>query len=261
MATSTHKSNPRPRNAKIPVDSTPHFQLIWTAVLGDIKPEFLPDILHSLFNIGDKVGHSGSPLFGALPEFWHVGWGIFDALDLLPADARVNAVTETFKVSTGIATMIDFVGAHEDISQKRADKYAEFTSDIREDLKKIIAERIPTLPRGDLLANESLPAIPLAWKNWGNAQGLEPLVRDVLRDHVTLISFLNSFIYQTHSASVSDRIAKTTNRIGFKTLSEFVDLNELSDKLPLIDASSLPEIQRDVLTFAVNQLAEFHKSG
>src|ERR1700733_10737076 len=33
MPTSTHKSNPRPRNAKIPVDSTPHFQLIWTAVM------------------------------------------------------------------------------------------------------------------------------------------------------------------------------------------------------------------------------------
>jgi hypothetical protein len=76
-----------------------------------------------------------------------------------------------------------------------------------------------------------------------------------------LISFLNRFIYQTHSASVSDRIAKTTNRIGFKTLSEFVDLNELSDILRVIDVSSLSEAQREVLTFALNQLVEFHKSG
>jgi predicted KAP-like P-loop ATPase len=226
----------------------------------NIKSEALPNILQSLFDIGDRVDQRG-PFSGDIPDLWHVRWAIFDVLERIPADARVNTVADTFKASSGIATMIDFILVVEEELKRRADKYAGFTDEVRAQLKALVLERIPTIASDKLLANQSLPSILFYWKSWGNGQGPASFVREVPKDPNSLLVFLDRFIYQTRRASLSDRVMHTTDKLNVKALSEWLDLDLVRTTLANINVAALPDALRDVLNFAVAQLDALKASG
>lgn len=230
--------------------------------LSDVDPVLLPNVLDSLINIGDDVEQKGSPLFGHIPEFWHIRWAIFDVLDLMPAAQRFPALITVLERSVALGTMINIVGFLGAIKKEKADRYPELTEDLLKDLQRVIVQRIrESSHEGSFLDRETLPSVLGAWKNWGDPA--EPLsyVQEVLKDPIKTIAFVDKFIYQTHSAAVTEKVVKTTNRLGFTDLSELVDLIELLNVLRNIDPETLSQDQRRTLQFTVKELGEFKSSG
>lgn len=230
--------------------------------LSEVEPRLLPNVLDALINIGDEVEHKGSPLFGHIPEFWHIRWAIFDVLDRMPADSRFPALTEALERSVCLGTMIDIVGFLGATKKEKADRYPELTEDILKQLQSIIVQRIRECAHaGSFIDREALPSILGAWKNWGDPSEPTHYFKDVLKDPIKTIALVDKFIYQTHSAAATGKTVKTTNRLGFTDLSELVDLIELLSVLRKIAPEALSQDQRRTLQFAVKELGEFESSG
>lgn len=230
--------------------------------LADVPPQFLPNILASLLDIGDIVKQTGSPLFGDIPEYWHVRWAIFDVLDRLPVETRFPTLLKAFENCSALGTMVNIVALLQEIKEKQQDKYPELSEDTLRQLKSTVVERIRRLSHEEaFFNNESLPSILWAWKNWGNSAEAEAYVRGLLERPERLAGFLDKFVSQVHSAGLSDRVVTTTNMLACRALAEWVDLNQLLHTVRHLDSSALSKHQSDILAFIKQALEQFQKSG
>ena len=73
--------------------------------------------------------------------------------------------------------------------------------------------------------------------------------------------FLSNFIYQVHSAALTDRVMKTYNRLAMKQLSESLDLNVLRERLSRVDLQKLNDESRDVIKFVLEELEKMREKG
>jgi len=230
--------------------------------LSEVKPELLPNMLVPLLDVGDMVKQRGSPIFGDIPEFWHVRWAIFDVLDGLPPDTRFPTLIVALKKSVGLGTMVNVVALLGQIKEEKRDKYPELTAEILADLKKIVAQRIQDCSTGEpFVGAESLPSIIWAWKNWGDPAKAKDYIEGVLKDPVKTITFLDKFIYEIHSSGGTDKTVKTDNSLACQGLSDLTDLSQLQKLLQSMDAGKLSQNQRDIRQFVMKELDSLEASG
>lgn len=73
------------------------------------------------------------------------------------------------------------------------------------------------------------------------------------------MSFVDSFIYQTHSTA--GRVLETKNHLSMKSLSEWMDLNDVANRLDQIREESVSAEKREGFKVARSELQRFKSGG
>jgi predicted KAP-like P-loop ATPase len=230
--------------------------------LAEVPGENLRNVLAALLTVGEVASDKGSLLAEQVPEYWNVRWAIFDVLRAIQPEHRVSTVKETFSVSTSLKTMLNITALIEQVKKENAERHVEFRDPDLDEIKAIVVGRICESAKDSatLILNPALPAILNVWKLWGgsaeevNAFGAGAFITDD-----DLVSFVDSFIYQSHSSD--GRVLNTKNRLSMKALSEWVDLNDVTNRLDKIAEESLGAEKREVLKIARSDLQRFRSRG
>jgi hypothetical protein len=230
--------------------------------LAEVPRGNLTSLLAALLSAAEIADEKGVIFAGQIPEYWNVRWAIFDVLEAIPREERVSKVKQTFLASASLKTMLNVTALIEEVKSKNDQRHTEFRDQDLVDIKAIIVSRIQEAGKdpANLLLNPALPAILGVWRQWGgSADEANSFVSRAIKTDDDFVTFIDSFIYQTHSSA--DRVVETKNRLSMKSLSEWMDLNEVSDRLDRLKEENLPSGKREALKLARSELRRFKSAG
>ena len=230
--------------------------------LAEVPPENLRNVFAALLTAGELASDKGAIFAGQIPEYWNVRWALFDVLDGIPTEQRVSTVKEIFSASASLRTMLNFTALIEQMKKENAQQRTEFRDQDLDEIKAIVVSRIRESAKDltALIANPALPAILNVWKQWGgSAEEGNAFVAQAIETDNDLVTFVNSFIYQTHSSA--GRVLQTKNHLSMKSLSEWMDLNDVANRLDRIKEESVNEEKREVIKLARSELQRFKSKG
>ena len=75
----------------------------------EIPHSNLATVFAALVTAGELASEKGVIFAVELPEYWSVRWAIFDILDLIPPDFKVDLVKSTFSQSSSLKTIINVI--------------------------------------------------------------------------------------------------------------------------------------------------------
>ncbi len=230
--------------------------------LAEVPRNNLRNVFAALLTAGEMASEKGVIFAGQIPEYWNVRWAIFDVLDALPTEDRVSTVKETFSASASLKTMLNITALIEQVKKENAQRHMEFRDQDLDEIKAIVAGRIRESAKDPtaLIANPALPVILNVWKQWGrSAEEVTAFIAQAIKTDNDLVSFVDRFIYQTHSTA--GRVVDTKNRLSMKSLSEWMDLTDLANRLDQIREDSVSVEKRDSLKVARSELHRFKSDG
>jgi predicted KAP-like P-loop ATPase len=230
--------------------------------LEEVRREDLPALLGALIRTGEIASESGALFAGHIPEYWHVRWTIFDVLDCIPTEKRPRILRDIAQRILAPKTLVNVLALIEELRQKE-NKYAEFTDEELTESRTEIAERIKSAAASGEIreAPEALSVLLYAWRQWGKPAEVAAYVQSLTDTDEKLARFLNRFIYQTHSAALTDKVMTTHNKLAMKQLSESLDLAVLSERLARVDRQKMNSENRDVVSFSLEQLEKMREKG
>lgn len=230
--------------------------------LAEVPKNNLRSVFAALLTVGEMASEKGVIFAGQIPEYWNVRWAIFDVLDAMPTEERVSTVKETFSNSTSLKTMVNFTALVEQTKKENTQRHAEFRDHDLDEIKAIVVARIRESAEDStgLIANPALPMILNVWKLWGgSAEEVNSFITKAIKTDSDFLSFVDSFIYQTHSSS--GRFVDTKNRLRMETLSQWMDLKDVSIRLDRIPEENVSVEKREVLKVARSELLRFQSKG
>lgn len=230
--------------------------------LREVRPESLPALLGALIKAGELASESGAVFSGQIPEYWHVRWAIFDVLNQIPSSQRSGVLTEIARRTLAPKTLINVIGLIEQL-RREENKYEEFTDHQLAGIRKLVAARIKSAAVSGEISTvpDSLSIMLYAWRQWGDPAEAAAYVQSLTDSDEKLATFIDKFVYQTHSTVLSEGVMRTHNRLAMKQLSESLDLEVLAQRLSRIDLDKLQESNRGVLKFALEQLEKMREQG
>lgn len=212
-------------------------------------------VLESIFVYGDQVSNENSGGFlGSVSDFVRFGiWLLFDLLDRL-GEGRFDHVLEFMAnrpaifTITNVASMCDQILSEIDNPSRRnqREKYPDLTSETVSRMKASAVQAISkAADDGRLKAVATLPFVLLKWKQWGDPAAPAGWIRGTfLRNSRSALEFASKFLQPVRSMSISDRVPKTRNVMNLKVLSEFVELNAMSELIEAVPDDALDEAER-----------------
>ena len=221
----------------------------------------LRNVLGAAVSIGDLVRQEGTLLAGNLPEFWYVRWTIFDCIDLLPPEQGVGLLKNICATTDGVGTAVAIISLLPQLKAEEPSKYAQYTTDVVDELKRSTVGRIEELAsRGRLGKTAMLQAILTAWKTWGNEHAVRDYVAAAITTPRSLVRLLDQFIYQTSSASSGDKFVRIDNRLNIGGLAALADIDTIAKALEALDEGQLDDNGLAVVAVARKTLSEFKQS-
>jgi len=230
--------------------------------LDEVPPKNLAALLAALVSIGDIASEEGAILGRQFSEYWYVRWAIFDVLDRIPEVNRPKVLQDTARRVFAPRTLVSVLALIEELRRKET-KYAEFTDEALNTCRAQIVERIKSaIALGEIReVPENLSPLLYAWRHWGEQAEVTAYVQSLTDSDEKLARFLNRFVFQTHSASVKDKVMKTHNSLAMKQLSESLDLIALHERLSRVNGQKMSGENRDVIKFCLEQLNKMREAG
>jgi predicted KAP-like P-loop ATPase len=230
--------------------------------LAEAPQNNLRNVFAALLTAGEMASEKGVIFAGQIPEYWNVRWAIFDVLEAIPTESRVSTVKEAFSDSASLKTMINVVALIEEVKKTNAQRHAEFRDQDLNGIKAVVVSRIRYSANdlAALLANPALPVILKVWQEWGgSAEEVKTFVAQAIKKDSDFVSFIDNFIYQTHSSS--GRVIETKNRLSMEALSQWLDPNEALTRLDQVRDESVSVEKREVIKVARSELLRFNSKG
>lgn len=230
--------------------------------LAEVPQNNLRNVFAALLTAGDMASEKGVIFAGQIPEYWNVRWAIFDVLEVIPTENRVSIVKETFSNSASLKTMINITALIEEVKKTNAQRHAEFQDKDLDEIKAIVVSRIRESAKDAtvLLANPALPVILSMCKQWGGStEEANGFVAQATKADSDFVSFVDSFIYQTHSSS--GRVIDTKNRLSMNAFSQWMDPIAVATRLDQIRQESVSVEKREIINVARSELQRFKSKG
>jgi predicted KAP-like P-loop ATPase len=226
--------------------------------LAEVPQDNLRSVFAALLTAGEMASEKGVIFAGQIPEYWNVRWALFDVLDAIPTEGRVSTVKETFSKSSSLKTMINFTALVEEAKKTNAQRHVEFQDQELSEIKGIVVSRIRESAKNStrFIANPALPVILNVWRQWGgSAEEVDGFITQATKSDGDFVSFVASFIYQTHSSS--GRVVETKNHLSMNALSQWMDPNAVANRLDQIRDESVCTENREVIKVARTELLRF----
>lgn len=200
-------------------------------------PEFIDNVpeknvynfILPFFNISDRISRKieGELDFGVGIQLVRLAYHL---VKKLPQEDRYEVLGKLINNSVSIDSPAHLVSIEKDEQGKnKEDKLIEPTE--VDKLVKITLEKIKKYAKtGQLSKSPGIAYVLYRWKNWENIDEPKKYVEELIKTPQGMVAIIKGFTAQSISG------AKRKNRIGFKELKEFVNLQALKDKISQLKA-------------------------
>lgn len=100
-----------------------------------------------------------------------------------------------------------------------------------EELQKLCLEKIKGEATDNLLKHKNLLYILYRWKEWDKEEKWKEFIKEVTDDDAKLLLFMAKFVSETKSQTIGDYGVKITKKFNYKSVNDFIDLEEMKKKL------------------------------
>ncbi|MFH1188255.1 MAG: hypothetical protein V1652_00215, partial [bacterium] len=83
----------------------------------------------------------------------------------------------------------------------------------------------------NLLKHKNLLYILYRWKEWDKEEKWKEFIKEVTDDDAKLLLFTAKFVSETKSQTIGDYGGKITKKFNYKSINDFIDLEEMKKKL------------------------------
>lgn len=200
-----------------------------------ISQDDAKNVVKALFNISDDLPEEkvGMWDFGADMDLMRI---IFQLLKR-ETDKQKNfeILKEAIPQSKGLFGPVQKVSLESSRKEKGKDS-DEFVvpEDKIEELQKLCLEKIKGFNKDELLKHKNLLYILYRWKEWDKEKKWEDFIKEITEDDQKLITFLSKFISESRSQTIGDYGVKVIKKFNYKSLSDFLDLEQIKTKLEAI---------------------------
>jgi predicted KAP-like P-loop ATPase len=197
-----------------------------------ISQDDAKNVVKALFNISDDLPEEkvGMWDFGADMDLMRI---IFQLLKR-ETDKQKNfeILKEAIPQSKGLFGPVQKVSLESSRKEKGKDS-DEFVvpEDKIEELQKLCLEKIKGFNKDNLLKHKNLLYILYRWKEWDKEKKWEDFIKEITEDDKKLITFLSKFVSESRSQTIGDYGVKVIKKFNYKSLSDFLDLEQIKTKL------------------------------
>ncbi len=207
--------------------------------------DYAQNIIIPLIDISDKLPEE---IVGFLDtgSDMHIMRIIYHYLKRVDDKARRSAILkEAIKNSEGLFACVEKISIEiQGIEKKSGHERIILEEDVDE-FKNLCVEKIRKFYRdGKLNKHRKLGYIIYDWIKWGSKEEVEKFVSELVSTDEGLVSFVKAFLSQGSSYGMDDYVPKIRWRMGYKSLQEFIDLNNAKERLEKIDTSKLSEREK-----------------
>lgn len=206
----------------------------------ELPVDHIETLAGALFDIGDDLQDT-SFLVGSSPYIacWRAASWYFH--NIKDTEERSRRFLATLELSSGLsvpATLIELDDGH----REKDERNRLILTD--EDLPKAKEIWITKLrealeePATFLTRPRALTELYVG-RRWGCEEDIRVWATRIINDPTLLMLFLKAFVTTSHSWGMSDHVATVNHTLAVKYLRDFVDLDELSTRLSLLDKSTL----------------------
>jgi predicted KAP-like P-loop ATPase len=209
-----------------------------------ISQDNAKNVVKALFNISDD-----------LPEEKVGMWDFGIDMDLMriiyqllkrETDKNQNfeILKEAIPPSKGLFGPVQKVSLESSRKEKGKDS-DEFVvpEDKIEDLQKLCLEKIEGTSSDDLLKHKNLLYILYRWKEWSKDSKWTGFIKTISDNNQNLLAFIAKFVSESRSQTIGDYGTRVTKRFNYKSLSDFLNLEELKTKLETIRKENSEQYQ------------------
>jgi len=207
---------------------------------GDVK-----NVVKALFNISDDLPEErvGMWDFGADMDLTRI---IYQLLKReVDKNKNFKVLKETIPLSKGLFGPVQKVSLESSRKEKGRNS-GEFIlpEDKIEELQKLCLEKIKGTNTNDLLKHKNLLYILYRWKEWDKDKKWEDFIKKISSDDQKLMPFVSKFVSESKSQTIGDYGVKTIRKFNYKSLSNFLDLEQIKTRLEEIK-NQKPELYKD----------------
>lgn len=207
-----------------------------------ISQDNAKNVTKALFNISDD-----------LPEEKVGMWDFGIDMDLMRIiyqllkretnkDKNFEMLKETIPPSKGLFGPVQKVSLESSRKEKgkNSDEFI-VPEDKIEELQKLCLEKINGTNTDDLLKHKNLLYILYRWKEWDKENKWEKFIKEIENDNQKLLLFVAKFISESKSQTIGDYGVRVVKKFNYKSLSDFLDLEQIKTKLEEIKKQNSAE--------------------
>ena len=190
------------------------------------------NVVKALFNISDDLPEEkvGMWDFGADVDLMRI---IYQLLKReTDKNKNFEVLKEVIPPSKGLFGPVQKVSLESSREEKGKDS-DEFIvpEDKIEELQKLCLEKIEGINVDDLLKHKNLLYILYRWKEWDKEDKWKEFVKEVDNDNQKLLAFIVKFVSESRSQTIGDYGVKVVKKFNYKSLADFLDLEQVKTKL------------------------------
>lgn len=207
-----------------------------------ISQDNAKNVVKALFNISDDLPEEkvGMWDFGVDMDLMRI---IYQLLKReTDKNKNFEVLKETIPPSKGLFGPIQKVSLESSRKEKRKDS-DEFIvpEDKIEELQKLCLEKIKGTNVDDLLKHKNLLYILYRWKEWDKEDKWKGFIKKVEDDNQKLLSFVTKFVSESRSQTIGDYGVRVVKKFNYKSLADFLDLEQIKTKLEEIKKQNSEE--------------------
>lgn len=200
-----------------------------------ISQDDVKNVVKTLFNISDDLPEEkvGMWDFGADMDLMII---IFQLLKR-ETDKQKNfeILKEAISQSKGLFGPVQKVSLESSRKEKGKDSDEFVVPENKiEELQKLCLEKIKGFNKDNLLKHKNLLYILYRWKEWDKERKWEEFIKEITEDDQKLITFLSKFVSESRSQTIGDYGVKVIKKFNYKSLSDFLDLEQIKTKLEAV---------------------------
>ena len=190
------------------------------------------NVVKALFNISDDLPEEkvGMWDFGADVDLMRI---IYQLLKReTDKNKNFEVLKEVIPPSKGLFGPVQKVSLESSRGEKGKDS-DEFIvpEDKIEELQKLCLKKIEGINVDDLLKHKNLLYILYRWKEWDKEDKWKEFVKEVDNDNQKLLAFIVKFVSESRSQTIGDYGVKVVKKFNYKSLADFLDLEQVKTKL------------------------------
>jgi len=207
-----------------------------------ISQDDAKNVVKALFNISDDLPEEkvGMWDFGADMDLMRI---IYQLLKReTDKNKNFEVLKEVIPLSKGLFGPVQKVSLESSRKEKGKDS-DEFIvpEDKIEELQKLCLEKIKGTNVDDLLKHKNLLYILYRWKEWDKEDKWKEFIKEVDNDNQKLLAFIAKFVSESRSQTIGDYGVKVVKKFNYKSLADFLDLEQVKTKIEEIKKQNSEE--------------------
>lgn len=203
------------------------------------------NIIIPLFDISDNLPEENVGFFDTGSDM-HISRIVYHSLKRISDKSKRSALLkEAIKTSKGLLGCIMKISIEIQGIEKKSEYERIILEEDVAEFKSLCVEKIKKFCQEEKLnRHPKLAYILYDWIRWGGEAEAKKFVSDLTSTDEGLIDVIIAFLSKSHTHSSGDYVSKTKWRVNYKSLKEFINLEQAKDRLMKIDLNKVGDKEK-----------------